>query len=64
MSQYTEYGSPYVQPVPTPNPLDFSGISTGTPSNSMQPVQTPNPQDFSGISNSTEYTPVNQDVDF
>lgn len=35
ISQYTEYGSPsYAQPVPTPNPLDFSGVSTQTPSNS------------------------------
>lgn len=48
ISQYTENGSPYEQPVRTPIPLDFSGISTGNSSNSMQPVQTPNPQDFSG----------------
>lgn len=59
ISQYTEYGSPYVQPVETPNPLDFSGISIGTPSNSMQPEQTPNPLDFSGISTGTP-----EDVNF
>ncbi|XP_047516291.1 uncharacterized protein LOC125056957 [Pieris napi] len=31
----SQYGSPsYAQPVPTPNPLDFSGVSTQTPSTS------------------------------